>query len=285
MRISIFPDSVAIAGRPVYQAFIDYIKNYTDHIIVENDFDADCAIIWSVLWHGRMWSNRRVYHYFREQNKPVIILEVGALKRNTTWRVSVNHIDATGHYGNKTLLDIDRPAKLGLDLKPWQDNRNGHILMCGQHDRSELWATMPDHAIWIQQVISNIRQELDNPIIFRPHPRCTMHELRQIQSLKDVEVIHPKKVEGTYDDFDFDQAIQGAAMIYTHTSNAGIHAVMNGIPVYCSDNALARPVRVKENNIHPEREQWFLELCHTEWTVEEISRGIPFKRIERFIVR
>lgn len=285
MRISIFPDSVAIAGRPVYQAFVDYIQNHTKYSIVEDDYTADCAIIWSVLWHGRMWPNHRVYRYFREQNKPVIILEVGALKRNTTWRVSVNHIDNTGHYGNQTLLDVDRPRKLGLELQPWQDNRNGHILICGQHDKSELWQPMPDHAEWVEQVIQNIRQELDNPIVFRPHPRCSSYELKQIQDLKNVAIMYAQKVEGTYDDFDFDQAIQGAAMVYTHTSNAGIHAVINGIPVYCSDNALARPVRVKENNIHPDRDDWFLKLCHTEWTVDEISAGIPFKRIERFIVR
>jgi hypothetical protein len=29
----------------------------------------------------------------------------------------------------------------------------------------------------------------------------------------------------------------------------------------------------------PDREDWFLKLCHTEWTVSEIAQGIPMQRL------
>jgi hypothetical protein len=32
-----------------------------------------------------------------------------------------------------------------------------------------------------------------------------------------------------------------------------------------------------------DREDWFLKLTHTEWTVEEIAQGIPIKRLEKDI--
>jgi hypothetical protein len=29
----------------------------------------------------------------------------------------------------------------------------------------------------------------------------------------------------------------------------------------------------------PDRQEWFLRLCHTEWTVDEISSGVPLARL------
>jgi hypothetical protein len=34
-----------------------------------------------------------------------------------------------------------------------------------------------------------------------------------------------------------------------------------------------------ENPTLPNREEWFLKLCHTEWTVEEIAQGVPLARL------
>jgi hypothetical protein len=31
----------------------------------------------------------------------------------------------------------------------------------------------------------------------------------------------------------------------------------------------------------PDRTQWFAELVHTEWTVSEITQGIPFMRLDQ----
>ena len=41
----------------------------------ENSMTADAAVIWSVLWAGRMAPNQAVYEHYRSQNKPVIVLE------------------------------------------------------------------------------------------------------------------------------------------------------------------------------------------------------------------
>jgi len=285
MRFAIFPENVALAGRSVYQAFCDYIAYHTEHTFTMHDYNADCAIIWSVLWNGRMEPNRYAYDEFKRQGKPVIILEVGALKRNETWRVAVNHIDNTGFYGNVTLLNIDRPAELELQLDPWRpDVENGNIIICGQHTRSQLWRTMPDQTGWVLRVAKNLREELDNPIVFRPHPRCKDYSKTQLAE-HGIKVVDPLQIPGTYDDFDFEKALDTTSLVYTHTSNAGIHAVMKGVPIYCSDNGLARAVRVKADQVKPDREDWFIKLCHTEWTIEEIQNGIPFRRIERYLLK
>jgi hypothetical protein len=53
--------------------------------------------------------------------------------------------------------------------------------------------------------------------------------------------------------------------------------------VFCDPSSLAFPVSTSLENINepqlPDREEWFLKLCHTEWTVNEISKGIPIQRL------
>ena len=49
--------------------------------VVENDMNADVAIIWSVLFQGNMSGNYKVWERFKASGKPVIVLEVGAFIR------------------------------------------------------------------------------------------------------------------------------------------------------------------------------------------------------------
>ena len=57
---------------------------------------------------------------------------------------------------------------------------------------------------------------------------------------------------------------------------------MNGIPAFVGPSSLAYDVAnidLKDinNPIKPDRTQWLNDLAHTEWTVEEISQGLPLK--------
>jgi hypothetical protein len=55
----------------------------------------------------------------------------------------------------------------------------------------------------------------------------------------------------------------------------------------CDQSSLAFPMSEKWENLEnpqlPDREEWFLKLCHTEWTVDEIIQGIPLKRLENHL--
>ena len=50
-------------------------------------------------------------------------------------------------------------------------------------------------------------------------------------------------------------------------------------------DSLAAPVgnlnlSALENPMKPERKEWLERLCHTEWTIEEISQGLPIRRLK-----
>ena len=56
MKFSIFPNSTAMNGKKVMQSYAKSLKD-AGETVVENDMEADVAIIWLVLFQGRMSSN------------------------------------------------------------------------------------------------------------------------------------------------------------------------------------------------------------------------------------
>jgi hypothetical protein len=128
--------------------------------------------------------------------------------------------------------------------------------------------------------IENIQAHTDRPIIFRPHPRCPLTHIEK--EFKNVYRQEPSKLPGTYDDFDM--KFGDIYCTVSWTSNPGIHSVIEGVPAYTSTSSLAWDVSIKSltniNNLpQPDRQQWLNDYAHTEWTVEEISQGIPLKHL------
>jgi hypothetical protein len=67
-------------------------------------------------------------------------------------------------------------------------------------------------------------------------------------------------------------------------SNPGIHSVINGVPAFVGKSSLAYDVANTlllwiENPRMPDRTQWLNDYAHTEYTLEEISQGIPLKNL------
>ena len=237
---------------------------------VENSQDCDAALIWSVLWAGRMASNRAIYEHYRNQHKPVIIIDIGALHRGRTWKVAVDHVNALGYYGHQIDLDPDRPRRLGVALKA-PARRSGHVVVAAQHHSSLQWQGQPAVEIWIEQQVQKIQEHTDRPIKVRTHPRCPISNLR---SMSGVEIQRPRQLPNTYDEFDMDLACHA---VINHNSGPGIQAALSRTPVIVDQSSLAWPVSISmsdiENTPQRDHDQWLLEICHTEYTMEELEQG------------
>lgn len=237
---------------------------------------ADAAVIWSVLWSGRMTQNQTVYQHYRSQNKPVIIIEIGALQRGRTWKVSVNHVTADGYYGHQQDLDPDRAAKLGVHLKT-ATHTNPSIVIALQHDRSLQVANIGSVEDWVIHSIAQVRRHTDRPIVVRPHPRC---RVKFSKLPADVQLQQPRKLPGSYDSFDFDF---GCHAVINYNSGPGIQAAIAGVRPLVHTSSLAHPVSIDVAAIEQpyvmDRQQWLTEICHTEYTVEELQQGLWLKRI------
>lgn len=272
MKLAYFPEQTALQSEPVWRAFLEGCTNL-GIVPVENDINADAAVIWSVLWHGRLKTNLPVYKHFRSQNKPVFIIEVGSLNRGKTWKVAVNNITAAGIYGNKSDWISGREQVLEIKLQPAQTVKQNKILIACQHQFSQQWIGNPPVNEWLRQKIDDIRAVTSTPIVVRPHPRFTVQPFKA----KDVVFEVPKKLIATYDVFDISYEFD---CVVNFNSGVGIQAAIAGTPVIVDQSSLAYGVSTTLDRLSlPDRTQWFQEILHTEWTVEEMAQGIPQERL------
>jgi hypothetical protein len=197
------------------------------------------------------------------------------LSRGTSWRVSLDHIHQLGKFGNSDNLDKDRSKKLNVNLKPFQQFRNNKILIACQHEKSLQWDGMPSMAEWVRLEVEKIRKFTDRPIVVRPHPRSPFQ-----LSVSNVSIELPRKLPNTYDGFNIDYRYH---CVINYNSGPAVQAAISGTPVVCDQSSLAFPVSDQIENIDgialKDREDWFLKLCHTEWTVPEIAEGTPIRRL------
>jgi len=274
--LAYFPTQCALNSRPVMSAFLDSCQALGIQT-QENSITADAAVIWSVLWHGRMKANQAVYEHYRSQNRPVIIIEVGALYRGQTWKVAVNHTTNAGYYGHRENVDRNRPAQLQISLAT-QINPSPKIIIAAQHQRSLQVADIGSMESWVLMQIQLLRNSTDRPIHIRPHPRSPLN----LSRLPDgVYVEQPRPVANTYDNFDMHFNCHA---VVNHNSGPGIQAGIAGCRPIVSHNSLAYPVAVGYADIEQpydiDRQSWLAQICHTEYTVEELRQGLWLKRIQ-----
>ena len=240
-KFSLWREYGALNSQPIFDAFANSLVG-AGYDVSDNDRSSDVDVIWSVLWNGRMAPNKDIWQNNQRSAKPTIVLEVGGIKRGTTWKVGLNGINRDAYFspsGNTST----RAEQLGLKLKPWR-SEGSYILICGQHERSQQWETMPNMTAWLGNTINIIREYTDMPIYWRPHPRYPVQYVEQ--DFKNVIRQNPTKIEDTYDDYDFNVRDAWATVCYS--SNPGPHSIIAGIPAFVGESSLA--FDVGNNNLH-----------------------------------
>jgi hypothetical protein len=274
MRFGLFNKFGALNSQPVFAAF----QTGLDQLGFEHsshDMSADVAVIWSVLWSGRMRHNQAVWQHFRRLGRPVVVLEVGMLQRGHTWKMGVNGTGSDAFYGHG--LDLQRPGKLNLQLKPWQQSGDDIVIALQRND-SEQWAGQPPVEKWLKQTVDQLRQSTQRPVVIRSHPR------REVVVLPGCVIDKPLQMPNTYDDFDFDRVLNNAWAVINWNSGPGSQAIISGVPAFVGVSSLAAPVANLdwsqiESPIRPDRSEWLINLSHTEWTCTELATGRPIARL------
>ena len=278
MRIAYFPNSCAQNSIPVMQAVLDSLR-HAGHVIEQNSQDADAAVIWSVLWAGRMAQNHQVWVRYRESGRPVVVVDVGALRRGETWKIALNSITANGYYGHTENLDWDRPQRLGISLAV-NLSRDPRIVIAAQHQKSLQVAGLVSMEGWILEQIDKIKAVTDRPIVIRPHPRGAL-DVGRFKDITNVTVEQPQRMADTYDSYNL--TFDCHAMV-NHNSGPGIQAALAGTRTLVDQSSLAYPVSIDlkdlEQPYQVDRDRWLVEICHTEYTVKEIEQGLWIQRLK-----
>jgi len=281
MKLEVWTQHGPLNSEPIFKAFIKSLQDAGDDVVLNKSSDADVAVIWSVLWLGKMRNYKQIWQRYKQANKPVIVLEVGGLRRNKSFKIAINGVNGKADFANQE-VDGKRWHLFEHTLKPWQQ-RGQTIILLGQHHASEQWAGMPDMRTWFESQVQQIRKYTDRPIQIRPHPRNNV--VFDVKKYTNVTLKNPVIDVSKIDDTDFKDTLKDAWAVVNHSSNLAMEAVINGIPVFVSEASLCYEVGnhsldTINNPVMPDRKFWTNKLSYTEWFPDEIEKGLPWKRIK-----
>jgi hypothetical protein len=198
-----------------------------------------------------------------------LVIEKGFIKRDKYFSVGWGGLNGRADFSNFR-SDNNRWDLLDVQMKPWEDNPDGHYVVCGQVP----WdASVQDlnHLEWCHSVVNTLRSS-GQKVIFRPHPKTPD---------KSVYGIEWYSVKPLYQD------LIGAKAVVTHNSNAGVDAAISGIPVIAFDkgsmvysiagNSLVR----SDNPMKPDRTAWANDIAYAQWTVDEMASGETWNHIKK----
>jgi len=171
--------------------------------------------------------------------------------RGKFYRVTKNRFQHDGETGHG---DMDRIKPFWERPKPWKKGGR-NIILCPQSSNHHMRFGEPD---WEQRVRAAIELRSDRPIITR-----TKKSRRPL--VADLEDAH---------------------CVITHTSNAAVEAILNGVPAITTGDCCAShmsgsdPVNVEKPFYPDGRMEWASILANNQWTLDEIRRGVCWHKIQ-----
>ena len=274
--------------RPIHENRIDYFMDgFSDRYICEKvhyytDYEKTDYIVihgWKKVYHPGQY---REYLIDTHNNlDTTIVLENCYLYANPDKRsntsIGIGGFNGTGKYNNDN-SPSDRFDMLGIEIKQYDWIKNDKILLVGQslHD-AHLYRV--DFQKWISDIYSELRLYTDRPIYFRPHPKHLGNK-NSIQLPEGCKVSdHTIKI---YDE------LKSCYAVVSYNSNVGMECILAGIPIF-SFNEFSSAYRLSYHDLsqienlsnynEQDRLQWLYNLAYSQWTLDEMKRGLPHKQL------
>ena len=218
----------------------------------------DTLILWNL--HG---SNETLRRDWEANSGTVIVAENGFIGQDANG-IQLYAIAVHGHCGSGwcPVGYEDRFAKLGIELKPWQEKPDGHILICGQRGLGSRAMASP--------------------------PQFEEKTAKQLGSSGHHKTIKIRKHPGLVKpSTTLEQDLEGARVCVVWSSASGVKALTLGIPVvYAAPHwicAGAAGKGLSAVDAPPRddvaRREAMHRMAFAQWTIAEIASGMPFARI------
>lgn len=234
----------------------------------------DVAVVFGVRKERQpvSWPRGEIIRKQEKHGGRVIVLETGYVDRGD----GPNNYYAAGWDGLNGRADFrnvgsgpERWELLGRPLRPWREGGD-LIVVCGQVPWDAA-CQHHDHLGWCQATVARLARGV-YPVVFRPHPLApgVNYGVRCEISTRPLE-----------------EDLAEARCVVTFNSNCAVDAVIAGVPAISMDvGSMAYAVTGHDldyvNNITTyDRTAWANSLAYTQWTIEEMRRGLSWGHLSR----
>ena len=216
-----------------------------------------------------MWGTRRqdIVKRAKAAGAEVCILERGYVKDRFTW----SSVSFGGELNGRAQFrgpfeDISRWDSLAVRLTPWTPLQvgHGHALIIGQvpGDQAVKHVNLHD---WYREAASALRADGHTDIRFRPHP----------QASRCIGLARALGIPVIMGDRPIEDDLQGAAVVVTFNSNAGVDAVIAGRRTIALDpGSMVWELSLEMiNGVFPARDAWCSRIAWCQYTKAEMESG------------
>ena len=249
------------------------------------------------------------YEYVKASCKPWIVVESPAFRYNQAsqddenvyyrWSWLSYFRDRGIHYDENSPGDRWKRIQREQNIKihNWQPRGDAVLFMMqrpGDSSLVPLTQRYGSYENFVHNTILQLRKFSNRPIQIRMHPLRFSQQMEILQpildSVPDVTISNNSKEntkdrwisggDDLYADFDTSWAVVGA------NSNSLTESVCYGVPTWCLDStAMAYPVSqqslefIENPDLNIDRTQWLYNLAYSQWRLDEIKQGMPFKHL------
>ena len=258
---------------------------------------------------GAIKNNMKDQHDFMDSTgKPRIVIEQATFRKNMDfdkpetnyYKVGLNHFtyDEGIFYNQNSPADRWKKIQKEQDIKikPWQHDeysKDKYILLLLQNPIDTSLNPLIENGIkyddWINKTIKDIKSITNKKIKVRLHPRFqSRFDLKKLSLVAD-------EISNEYDGYNKSNGgdslykdLKNAWACVTFSSNAATEAICEGIPVVnLHKSSFSWPVSYHTLDIlaqnviqcNFDRTQWLYDCAYTQWTLEEINKGLVHKRL------
>lgn len=209
-----------------------------------------------------------IYDDFLARGKRVLCMDFGYWGKHPGheyYKITINGIHPPPPALRETLpperyLALQPPA-----IMPWREGGK-HILIAGMGLKGCIAYRM-GHLAWDRQAVETLRRSSKRELWYRKKPSFKGNVVMPGARLVDAKIPISEQMKTAY-------------AVVTHHGASALQALAMGIPVFVHTGiftALAEQDLTRiEQPKHPDnREQFFWNLAHWQWTKEEIAAGLP----------
>jgi hypothetical protein len=277
----------------------DLLKNYFEknghivHKICDNKISKIPNIKYDIAF-GWGLSNT-LKHVRDELNVPTLVFDLGMIKRTETPMTNDGYFRC-GIYDEKWLNidkrgDSSRFDELCLDYGDYS-KKDGLIAFMGQIPGDVSHGMGEDDLIsWSRRIIVKLNEKYPNQIVYKPHPHAAhmskqklfMDQLSQMGVMVDRSTnrIETLDVKNKY------------RCVFSYCSTSLVHFIINGIPVVASKNSMFHELVSDidgdwDIDFKPDQEikqKWFNAMAYSQWNKEEISNGLLFNNLKKYLIK
>lgn len=233
------------------------------------------------VFYGLEGNLIEIFRYWRDQRRAAVYIDLGYWGRRQGGRwagfhkvvVNARHPNA---YFNAPQKGATRFETFDLHVQSMatRERNSDWILLGGMGDKGAA-AEGFEPEEWERKTLATLKAVTDKPVIYRPKP-----------SWKEAQPINGAGFSGPVEKIDW----RKIWACVTHHSNLSVDALIEGVPSFCIGGAarilsgLAEPGPLRwidaGMNVHRDVvEAWAHNLAWTQWSVDEMRRGLTWRHL------